>query len=435
MSFEYTLWEGIVCMEGPSKVTRIDMIAHMIVVNNRMDLVSPPPLVTKPKKGKFQTREIQFACTRFPTTLDEGTRKSKPLPEGTATHPKDSRGNKQPIDRDIIFTIPNEGMAKTTSTFCSSTSLDYNNGKYVNHPTPEDPSKVTRIDMMAHMIVVNNRMDLVSPPPLVTKPKKGKFQTVTSTSPKLHGLEASEHSIRRANDLSPKSHPLRPMGNKPPADMEPQNPTNTDLLGTAAKYQEDQTQFSKLRYQSLTRNEGEPSYEEESDTQPMILSYADVRAILFSEDEAQESEEDILGAGEEIDDNPQSDETQHQSSPPKKDKPTSSTAPHTKVSDTDSSSDITQEEKHEEAAIHYVDLKASIDDYYNENIAHRDQIDNLVEDSMKTLEKSNSTTNDLYKGLEVITQLLKKITNSIKDDPAINKKIEKASETLAKIST
>nr|GEX03022.1 putative reverse transcriptase domain-containing protein [Tanacetum cinerariifolium] len=36
----------------------------------------------------------------------------------------------------------------------------------------------------------------------------------------------------------------------------------------------------------------------------MILSYADVRAILLSEDEAQESEEDILGAGEEIDDNP-----------------------------------------------------------------------------------------------------------------------------------
>nr|GEU63662.1 reverse transcriptase domain-containing protein [Tanacetum cinerariifolium] len=56
-------------------------------------------------------------------------------------------------------------------------------------------------------------------------------------------------------------------------------------------------------------------------------------------DEAQESEEDILGAGEEMDDNPQSAKTQHQSSPPREDKPTSSTAPHTKASDTDSSSD------------------------------------------------------------------------------------------------
>nr|GEV41350.1 hypothetical protein [Tanacetum cinerariifolium] len=120
--------------------------------------------------------------------------------------------------------------------------------------------------------------------------------------------------------------------------------------------------------------------------------------------EAQESKEDILGAGEEMNDNPQSDETQHQSSPPREDKPTSSTAPHTKASNTDSSSDkilkkydnivplierqiiplierqivkylrkvshvlferITEDqwEKHEEAVVHYVNLKAFIDDY------------------------------------------------------------------------
>nr|GFA47278.1 hypothetical protein [Tanacetum cinerariifolium] len=35
-------------------------------------------------------------------------------------------------------------------------------------------------------------------------------------------------------------------GNKPPADMEPQNPTDADLSGTGAKYQEDQTQSSRL---------------------------------------------------------------------------------------------------------------------------------------------------------------------------------------------
>nr|GEV12025.1 hypothetical protein [Tanacetum cinerariifolium] len=80
---------------------------------------------------------------------------------------------------------------------------------------------------------------------------------------------------------------------------------------TSAKYQENQTQFSRLRYQSLTENKGEPSYEGEPDTQPIILSYADVRAIFLSEDKAQESEEDILGAGVEMDDTPQSNETQH----------------------------------------------------------------------------------------------------------------------------
>nr|GFA36274.1 hypothetical protein [Tanacetum cinerariifolium] len=98
-------------------------------------------------------------------------------------------------------------------------------------------------------------------------------------------------------------------GNKPSADMEPQNLTDADLSGTGAKYQEDQTHSSRLR------------------------------AILLCEDEAQENKEDILGAGEEMDDNPQSAETQHQSSPPLKNKQTSSTAPHTETSDTDSSSD------------------------------------------------------------------------------------------------
>nr|GEV52014.1 retrovirus-related Pol polyprotein from transposon TNT 1-94 [Tanacetum cinerariifolium] len=48
----------------------------------------------------------------------------------------------------------------------------------------KDPSKVTEIELMAHMIAVNNWRDSVSSPPLVVKPKKGKSQIVTSTSPK-----------------------------------------------------------------------------------------------------------------------------------------------------------------------------------------------------------------------------------------------------------
>ncbi|GKE32140.1 hypothetical protein Tco_1451462, partial [Tanacetum coccineum] len=65
-----------------------------------------PPTKTK--------RDIQLASTRLPSTLDKGTRKLKPLPEGTATHPQDSGGNKQPLDRDTTSTTPNEGTAKTT---------------------------------------------------------------------------------------------------------------------------------------------------------------------------------------------------------------------------------------------------------------------------------------------------------------------------------
>ncbi|GKG55441.1 hypothetical protein Tco_0572081, partial [Tanacetum coccineum] len=55
-----------------------------------------------------------------------------------------------------------------------------------------------------------------------------------------------------------------------PADIEPINPTVADPSGTGAKYPMDQTQSTRLR------------------------------AFLLSDDKAQESEEDILGAGEEM---------------------------------------------------------------------------------------------------------------------------------------
>ncbi|GJT25262.1 hypothetical protein Tco_0895199 [Tanacetum coccineum] len=106
-------------------------------------------------------------------------------------------------------------------------------------------------------------------------------------------------------------------GNILPANIEPIPPTVADLLGTGAKYQVDQTQYTRLRYQSLPENKGKPSHEGELDTQPLVLStYADVRAFLLSDYEAQESEEDNLGAGEEMDEEPQADsiaETHHQS--------------------------------------------------------------------------------------------------------------------------
>ncbi|GJT55990.1 hypothetical protein Tco_0991044 [Tanacetum coccineum] len=276
-------------------------------------------------------RNIQLAITGFPSTLDEGPHKSQPLPESTATPPKDSGGNIQPLNRDLTSTTSNEGTAKTTS--------------------------------------------------------------------RLEGSIGDKDSG----------------GNIPPADMKPIHPTVANLLGTGAKYQVDQTQSTRLR------------------------------AFLLSDDEAQESEEDILGV----------------------DKPQSSHAPSTEASDTDSSSDnilkkydnilplterqlvkylrkmsnalfvkITEDnwENHGEAAVNYANLKASIDDYYDENIAHRDQTDKLVEASMSSLDKSSNTIIDLYKGLNIITELLKEIKNAVKDDSVI-KKISEATESFTKFST
>ncbi|GJU85700.1 hypothetical protein Tco_1293246 [Tanacetum coccineum] len=92
-------------------------------------------------------------------------------------------------------------------------------------------------------------------------------------------------------------------------------------------------------------------------------------------------------------------------------------------------------EKHEDAVINYVDIKASIDDYYDKNIAHRDHTDKLVEASTSSLDKSNNTISDLYKGLNIITELLKEIKNVVKDDSVINKKITETTESFTKFST
>ncbi|GKA92687.1 hypothetical protein Tco_0814612, partial [Tanacetum coccineum] len=224
-------------------------------------------------------RNIQLVDTGLPSTLDEGTRKSQPLPKGTTTGPKDSGGNDQPADKGLPSMASNEGTDKTT-------------------PRPEGP-------------------------------------------------------------LGDKDS----WGHKTPVDIEPIHPTIIDPSGT------------------------------------------DVRAFSLSNDEAQESEEAIFGAGDEVDEDSQHAAVQHQSSPPQADKPQSSTASYTKASDSDSSSDdllkkydnilpltkrqlvkylrkassvlfnrVTEDhwDKHKETAVHYANLKASIDEYFDENIAHED---------------------------------------------------------------
>nr|GEU98510.1 hypothetical protein [Tanacetum cinerariifolium] len=64
----------------------------------------------------------------------------------------------------------------------------------------------------------------------------------------------------------------------------------------------------------------------------------------------------------------------------------------------------------------------------------KDQTDKLVEASMSPLDRSNTTIINLYQGRDVITQLLKNINNVVKDDPAANQKINEATETFARIS-
>nr|GEV05109.1 hypothetical protein [Tanacetum cinerariifolium] len=102
----------------------------------------------------------------------------------------------------------------------------------------------------------------------VTDPK----DSVGNKQPIDMGLPSTTSNEGTAKTMP---RPKRPLGdkdsrgNKTPIDMKPINPTIADPLGTCVNYKVDQTQSTRLR------------------------------AFLLSDDEAQESKEDILGAGEE----------------------------------------------------------------------------------------------------------------------------------------
>ncbi|GKB84301.1 hypothetical protein Tco_0956573 [Tanacetum coccineum] len=88
------------------------MITYCLITVTKVDIgdIIYNDLVTKLTK-----RNIQLAGTGFPSTqLDEGTRKSQPLPESTTINPKDSGGNVQLADKGLPSTDFDEGMVKTT---------------------------------------------------------------------------------------------------------------------------------------------------------------------------------------------------------------------------------------------------------------------------------------------------------------------------------
>ncbi|GJV56830.1 hypothetical protein Tco_1457835 [Tanacetum coccineum] len=211
-------------------------------------------------------------------------------------------------------------------------------------------------------------------------------------------------------------------------------------IGTGAKYQVDETHSTRLRYRSLTKNEGKTSSKVEPDTEPLQLqTYVDTQAFLLSNDEFEkESDEEVLAAGDDMDEDTQADDEVRTPSP-KQDQPEPSQV---QESAFDSSSlDLKKFDNTlsftKRLLIKYLRKvsRTSIDQYYKENLAHRYQTDKLVEASMSSLDKSSATISDLYKILNVITGILKDISNVVKDDHATNQKHNEATETYAKISS
>nr|GEV56306.1 hypothetical protein [Tanacetum cinerariifolium] len=212
----------------------------------------------------------------------------------------------------------------------------------------------------------------MTPSPLVAKPKKGKSQTITSTLPKSQNPKAS-------GALSKKSK--RPTSKKPP----------TEIKVTPSKPMEGSEQSHSVssglildpqdlkRYIQLAST-GLPSTLDEGtrNSKPLLEGTAKTTSCP----KGSRGDKDSWGNKPPADMEPQN--------------PTDA------------------------------DLSGT---------GAKDKTDKLVKASMSSLENSSTTINDLYKGLEVVTQILKDITNYVKDDPATNKKYKEASKTLTKIST
>ncbi|GJU66366.1 hypothetical protein Tco_1252625 [Tanacetum coccineum] len=172
-----------------------------------------------------------------------------------------------------------------------------------------------------------------------------------------------------------------------------------------------------------------------ADMEPIHTHVADPSgtAFLLSDDELdkESDKEEVLATGDDMDEVPKDDAEVRTPSPD----PTQPEPSHVQESASDSSSQLLRNNRNREAAVSYADLKAFIDQYYDENITHRDQTDKLIEASVSSLDRSSTTISDLYKGLDVITQLLKDINTAMKDDPATNQKLNEATETFARISS
>ncbi|GJX48333.1 hypothetical protein Tco_0273523 [Tanacetum coccineum] len=232
------------------------------------------------------------------------------------------------------------------------------------------------------------------------KPKSNRPPTETKeSSPKpIEGFEQS-HSVSSGTVPDPQDlESFRDKdsgGNIPPADMEPIHTPVADPSRTSAKYQVDKTQSTRLS-----------------------------------------DKEEVLAAGDDMDEVPKDDAEVRTPSPD----PTQPEPSHVQKSASDSFSqsfsiELLRNNGNREATVSYADLKASIDRYYDENIAHKDQTNKLIEASVSSLDRSSTTISDLYKGLDVITRLLKDINTAMKDDPATNQKLNEATETFARISS
>ncbi|GJV22783.1 hypothetical protein Tco_1375478 [Tanacetum coccineum] len=298
-------------------------------------------------------------------------------------------------------------------TFCSTTGLDYNNGKYVAHPAPD----VVLNENYSSTKQVNSIQQLLA------------FSLITGTEVDIEEIIYSDLGHETSGALSKKRK--KPKSKKPPTETKvpPPNPMKGSEDTTSTTPNKGTTKTTPHPEGSL-RDKDSGGNIPSADMEPIHTLVADPSGTGAKSDE-----EEVLATGDDMDEDPQDDAEVRTPSPG----PTQPNPSHVQESTSDSSSPDLEKFDNtlpltKRQLIKYL-RKASIDQYYDENIAHRDQTNKLVKASMSFLDRSSTTISDLYKGLNVITELLKNINTAIKDDPATNQKINEATETFAKISS
>ncbi|GJT55031.1 hypothetical protein Tco_0990085 [Tanacetum coccineum] len=183
-------------------------------------------------------------------------------------------------------------------------------------------------------------------------------------------------------------------GNKTPVDMELINLTVADLSGTGAKYQDELTQ--------------------ESD------------------------DEEVFAIGEDMDEDTKAAKEEHYPKLKKYDNILPLTERQLvkylrKVSRV-LFTRITEEQwaHHEEAVVPYADLRASIEGYYEENVDHMDRTNKVINAALNSFDKNKIARGDLLNDLNGVTETLKDIQDTVKEDHVLNKKVIEATKAYTK---
>nr|GEU64777.1 putative reverse transcriptase domain-containing protein [Tanacetum cinerariifolium] len=245
----------------------------------------------------------------------------------------------------------------------------------------KDPSKVTKIELTAHMIA---------------------------------GPEASGTLPQKSKKPKSKKLPIKTKVTPPPKAIEGFEQSHSVSVGTVPDPQD-----SKRNIQLA-----DPDHET-----LQLTTLVDIQAYLLFEDKlAQKSDEkEVFAVGDDMEEDTQADKEEHQSLSPNKDKPEPSHPPKTQASNSDSSSPdlkkydnilplterqlvkylmkfsrvlfkrITKQQwaQHKETAIFYADLEAFIEGYFEENVDHKDQPDKVIDATMNSLDKNNNVRGDL----------------------------------------